>query len=213
MYRVIGIVGDTKYEDLREQFGPIAFFADSQDQEPDLDATILVRSNEPAASVISSLKTMATREDLDVVLNFSVLRTSIREGLGRERLMAALSGFYGVLAAILSIIGLYGIMSYTVVRRTSEIGIRMALGAARYTILSMIVREAFTLLAIGLAFGIVLVFVAGRAVQSMLFGLKASDPITLTFAILGMGVVAIAASLLPALRAANLQPMQALREE
>lgn len=213
MYRVIGIVGDTKYEDLREQFGPVAFFADSQDPEPDLDATILVRSNEPIVSLLSSLKTVAARDNPEVVLNFSVLRRSIRESLGRERLMAALSGFYGVLAAILSIVGLYGIMSYTVVRRTSEIGIRMALGAARYTILSMIVREALTLLVIGLAFGIVLVMAAGHAVQSMLFGLKSSDPLALALAIVGMAVVAIGASLLPALRAANLQPMQSLREE
>ena len=185
MYGVIGIVGDTKYEDLRKQFGPIPFLADSQDPEPDLDATILVRSNGPVASLISSLKTVAAHNNPDVVLNFSLLRTSIRAGLRRERLMATLSGFYGALAAILSMVGLYGIMSYTVVRRTSEIGIRMALGAAGTTIVLMIVREALALLGIGLAFGIILVIAAGRAVQSMLFGLEAFDPVAVALAMLG----------------------------
>ncbi len=186
MYRVIGLVGNTKYRDLREAYGPIAFVPESQDAAPDLDSTMLIRSNEELASLISSLKNTAARADPGIVLNFSVLRTSIREHLGRERLMAALAGLYGLLAAILSTVGLYGITSYTVARRTNEIGIRMALGATRGRILVMIVWEALTLLSLGLVLGTILVIAAGRSVQAMLFGLKPTDPLTLGFAMTGM---------------------------
>jgi putative ABC transport system permease protein len=213
MYRVVGLVGDTKYGNLREDDGPIAFLPQSQDPVPDPDATFLIRSDEESIALVSSLKNTAARIDPGMVLNFRELRTSIRQGLGRERLMASLSGFYGVLAAVLSVIGLYGIMSYSVAQRTSEIGIRMALGATRGKILMMIARESLSLLGIGLAVGIVLVIAAGRFVQALLFGLTPSDPLTLGLAMAGMTVVALLASLLPALRAAAVQPIQTLREE
>jgi ABC-type antimicrobial peptide transport system permease subunit len=164
-------------------------------------------------SVISSVKAVAARNNPEIVLNFSALQTSIRQGLGRERLMAALSGFYGALAAVLSMVGLYGIISYTVVRRRSEIGIRMALGASRRRILGMIVGDALAMLGVGVVLGIVLVVATGHAVQALLFDLKATDPLALVVAIAGMAMVALAASLLPACRAANLQPIQTLREE
>lgn len=99
------------------------------------------------------------------MLNFSMLRVSILETLTRERLMATLSGFYGVLAAILAMIGIYGIISYMVVRRKNEVGVRIALGAGKANILSMILREALALLTIGLAFGITLAVAAGSAVR------------------------------------------------
>jgi ABC-type antimicrobial peptide transport system permease subunit len=127
--------------------------------------------------------------------------------------MATLSGFFGFHAALLAIIGLYGVMSYMVVRRTNEIGIRMTLGAGRGEIVAMIVREAGMLLAIGLVVGIALSLAAGRAASSMLFGLKSYDPLTLALGTALLAVVAVAASYLPARRAANLDPMAALREE
>jgi len=212
-YRVIGVVGNTKYGNLREPFGPIVFVAGSQDAATDLDSTVMIRSNEDLASLIPSLRMVAAKNNPRIVLNFSVLRTSIRRGLRRESLMAALSGAYGALAAVLSIVGLYGILSYTVTRRTSEIGIRMALGASRNRILGMIVQDALTMLGVGVALGTVLAIAAGRAVQTILFGLKPTDPLSLGLAITGMTVVALAASLIPALRAAAVQPIQTLREE
>jgi len=138
---------------------------------------------------------------------------SIREGLGRERLLAMLSSFYGLLAAILSIIGLYGVMSYMVSQRTGEIGIRMALGATRGNVLRMIAWEALIMLSIGLVLGTILVFAAGRAVKAMLFGLEPTDPLTLVLAIAGLTLVALGASLRPARRAAAIEPMQTLRQE
>ena len=148
-----------------------------------------------------------------MVLNFSVLKTQIREGLLRERLMATLSGFFGALATILAMVGLYGVISYMVLRRRSEIGVRMALGANRADILRMVLREAAILLGIGLAVGIVLSLAAGTAAASMLYGLKPSDPQTLAIAIAGISFIALLASLLPARRATTVQPMAALREE
>jgi hypothetical protein len=213
IYRIVGLVGNTKYGNLREDDGPIVYLPQSQDPAPDPDTTLLIQSDEESISLISSLKNIAARINPGMVLNFTELRTAIRQGLGRERLMASLSGFYGVLAAILSVIGLYGIMSYSVAQRTSEIGIRMALGATRGKILMMIASESLSLLGVGLAVGIVLVIAAGRSVQALLFGLRPTDPLTLCLAMAGMTVVALFASLLPALRAAAVQPIQTLREQ
>jgi ABC-type antimicrobial peptide transport system permease subunit len=148
-----------------------------------------------------------------VVLNFRNFRTLVREGLVRERLMAMLSAFFGFLAAVLAMIGLYGVISYLVIRRRNEIGIRMALGANHRNILSLIMREAAVLLAIGLGIGTVLALVAGTTARALLFGMTPSDPFTLTLAILGLAAIALLASFLPAQRASNLNPTQALREE
>ena len=127
--------------------------------------------------------------------------------------MATLSGFFGVLAAILASIGLYGVISYMVIRRRNEIGVRMALGANRSDIVLMILKEAAALMVIGLATGAALALVAGTAASSMLYGLKPRDPLALIAAIGGMALVALVASVLPAQRAATLHPIAALRLE
>jgi putative ABC transport system permease protein len=127
--------------------------------------------------------------------------------------MATLSGFFGALATILAMVGLYGVISYMVVRRRNEIGVRMALGASRNDILVMVLREAAILLGIGLVTGTALALAAGTAAASMLYGLKPRDPLTLGAAITGMIIVALLASLLPAQRAATVHPMEALRED
>jgi ABC-type antimicrobial peptide transport system permease subunit len=131
----------------------------------------------------------------------------------QERLMATLSGFFGFLAALLATIGLYGVISYMVVRRTSEIGIRIALGADRAGILAMILREAGTLLASGVVIGLLLSAASARTAKSLLYGLTSYDPLTLLAAVLLLATVTIAASSLPARRAAHVDPMVALREE
>jgi ABC-type antimicrobial peptide transport system permease subunit len=213
LFRITGVVGNSKYRDLREEFNPIVFVAESQIAEPDPDSTFLIRSNEPAPALIASLKDTAARTNPQIVLNFTVLRTSVLEKLTRERMMAMLSGFYGVLAAVLAMVGIYGVISYMVVRRRNEIGVRIALGASKGKILGMILREATVVLAIGLAAGTALAIAAGGAARAMLFGLKPADPMTLGLAIGGLTLVALAASALPAARAAAVQPMQVLREE
>jgi ABC-type antimicrobial peptide transport system permease subunit len=173
----------------------------------------LIRSNESPSSLISSLKSTAARNGPEIVLNFSVFRTTVLDKLTRERLMATLSGFFGVLAAILAMVGIYGIISYMVVRRRSEIGVRIALGANKGDILRLILREAVALLAAGLVTGTALAVASGSAAQAMLFGLKPTDPLTLALSIASLTIVAVAASVLPVARAVAVDPMQVLREE
>ena len=212
-YQIVGLVKDTKYYELREAPLPGAFVSFTQANGPEQQSTLMIRSDEPLLTLISSVKRAANDVNPAMVLNFTVFKTQIREGLLREQLMATLSGFFGVLATILAMVGLYGVISYMVVRRRNEIGVRMALGANRHDILGMVLREAAILLGIGLAAGAALVLIAGKAAASMLYGLMPGDPLTLGAAIMGMTVVALLASLLPAQRAATVHPMVALREE
>jgi ABC-type antimicrobial peptide transport system permease subunit len=198
---------------MREDPEPTVFVSFTQANGPEQQSTLMIRSNEPLLPLISSVKEAANEVNPAMVLNFTVLKTQIREGLLREQLMAMLSGFFGAIAAILAMVGLYGVISYMVLQRRSEIGVRMALGASRRDILTMILREAAILLGIGLAVGTALSLAAGNAAASLLYGLKPRDPITLAAAILGMTVVALIASLLPARRAASVHPMVVLREE
>ena len=135
------------------------------------------------------------------------------ESLTRERLLATLSSFFGALALLLTMIGLYGIMSYNVARRRSEIGIRMALGAQRVRVLRMIFGEVGLLVGIGLAAGIAAALAATRLVSGLLYGLKPTDPLTLLLAAALLATVAALAGYLPARRASRLDPMTALREE
>jgi ABC-type antimicrobial peptide transport system permease subunit len=127
--------------------------------------------------------------------------------------MATLSGFFGVLAGLIATIGLYGVMSYMVARRRNEIGIRMALGADRRDVVRMVMREAGVLLAVGLVVGGALAVLAARTASTLLFGLHPGDPATLGMSAVALAGVAMFASYLPALRAARLEPTEALREE
>jgi putative ABC transport system permease protein len=213
LYRIVGLVGNTKYRDLREDLIPIIFVAEYQIAAPGTDSTFLIRSNETPSALIASLKDATAKSSSAIVLNFSVLRTSILERLTRERLMATLSGFYGILAAVLAIVGIYGIISYMVARRRNEIGVRIALGADKVNILGMILGEAVVLLVIGLVAGTGLAAAAGNAAQAMLFGLAPFDPLTLALAAGGLTIIAVVASTIPAVRAVAVDPIQVLREE
>jgi putative ABC transport system permease protein len=213
VYQIVGLVKDTKYGDLREEFSAIVFLAQAQDDRPEASLQVLLRTDGPISGLVASVKQIAAETSPALVLNFRVFETTIRESLLRERLMATLSGFFGFLAALLATIGLYGVISYMVVRRRNEIGVRMALGASRRDVLALILKEAGTLLGIGLAIGTGLALVAGSAARTLLFGLTPSDPVTMGIAVAGLAGIAAAASFLPAHRAATLDPMQALRED
>jgi ABC-type antimicrobial peptide transport system permease subunit len=213
IYQIVGYVKDTKYITLREEFTPIVFVAETQDQHPDLEPQIVLRSKLPLENVIAAVKSATAETNPSINLTFKVFERMIREGLVRERLMATLSGFFGFLAAILAMIGLYGVISYMVARRQNEIGIRMALGANKRTILSMILTEAAVLLAAGLAIGTFISLLVSRTAKALLFGMEPGDPFTILIAVVCLAIVAAAASLLPAHRAATLNPTQALREE
>lgn len=210
---IIGVAKNTKYDDLRKDFPPISYSPAAQDREPDPDARMLVRSTLGLGSLMEEVKTAIAQTNPTIDLQFRVFADQIQESLLRERLLAMLSEFFGFLAALLATIGLYGVISYMVARRTGEIGIRMALGANRRDIVAMVMREAATLLGLGLVVGAVLSLFAARAAAALLYGLKPDDPLTLIASAVILAAAAAAASFLPARRAARLDPMTALREE
>ena len=138
---------------------------------------------------------------------------TVDEALFTERMLALLSAAFGLLATLLAAVGLYGVMSYTVARRTREIGIRIALGAERRTVVWLVLREVVVLVAIGLAIGVPAALGLSRLVSSQLFGLSARDPLTLMLAVAVLAIVGAAAGYLPARRAASVEPVRALRYE
>jgi predicted permease len=212
-FQIVGLVTTTKYEGLRDDPSPIVYLPVMQLPQQGTDAQVVVHSSASFSDLTARIRSLAADLNPRLALSFQNFQTMIRDSLLQERLMATLSGFFGVLAALLATVGLYGVISYMVVRRTSEIGIRMALGADRSGILAMILREAGAVLGVGLVTGIVLSIAGAHTAKALLYGLKSYDPVTLAGAILLLAIVAIFASSIPAQRASKLDPMVALREE
>ena len=212
-YEVVGVVKDTKYADLHDDFGPILYLPDLQTNTPDQGDQILIRSDAPLMELMNGVKTTVSHVSPEIVMDFYTLRRVIGDSLIRERLMATLSSFFGFLAALLATVGLYGVISYSVARRRNEIGIRMALGAGRTSIVRLIMGEAGMLLAIGIVVGAGLALALGKTASTLLFGLKFYDTVTMVIAIVTLSIVAAAASYLPAFRASRVDPMMALRDE
>ncbi len=212
-YEIVGVVKNTKYGDLRDQNEPIAYYPYLQGTRSMSSANIVVRSSLEFQPVLASLKRAVGEVSPAITIDFTVLDEQVKDSLLRERLLAVLSGFFGGLAVVLATVGLYGVIAYMVARRTNEIGIRMALGAAPRQIMTMVLAEAGRLLAVGLVMGIVLALAAGRSAATLLFGLKPYDPATMILVSVGLAAVAVAATMVPARRAAKLEPMVALRDE
>ena len=215
VFEIVGLAKNEKYVDLKEDFLPIFFLPEAQvnADDPDTSPFLLIRSDMDAAQLVSSVKSILEKINPGVSLDFRNFNEMLRRSLVRERLMAVLSGFFGLLAALLATIGLYGVISYMVSRRTNEIGIRMALGADRRSVVTMIVRQAGALLGTGIVIGAVLSLAAAQTARTMLFELKPSDPLTLAGATVLLSAVALMASYLPARRASRVDPMTALRDE
>ncbi|MGB7227977.1 MAG: FtsX-like permease family protein, partial [Candidatus Acidiferrales bacterium] len=193
----------------------VMYFPRSQTEAPysDPSATFLIRSQVGMAGLINSVKGAITGVNPEIDLQFKVLRTQIRNSLVQDELMATLCGFFGGLAVLLAAIGLYGVISYTVAQRTNEIGVRMALGAQRSGVVGLILGEVAVLIAIGVVVGVGLTLAGSKAASSLLFGLKAYDPLTLVLALVILAAIGLAASFVPARRASRLDPMVALRYE
>jgi putative ABC transport system permease protein len=212
-FEIVGVVKDAKYRDLREPPSPTIYLPQSQDPHPATFAQVLVRSSLPPSALLASVKSNVAQISPDITATFRVFDAMVRDSLMKERLMAWLSSFFGLLAILLAAIGLYGVISYLVAQRTNEVGIRMALGASGSTILKMLLGETSTLLVIGCVVGAALSFAAGRAASAFLYGLKPYDPVTFALALSLLAGVATAASYVPAQRAARVDPMVALRYE
>jgi predicted permease len=209
---IVGVVRDAKYRNLRSD-SPITVYTPALQAPPGTAHYTLRTAGEPAA-VFTAIQAAVREIDSTVpVLMLRTLDDQIDMLHARERLFARLAGFFGLLAMMLVSIGLYGLMAYTVLRRTGEIGIRMALGALPAQVLRMVLRESLTLVFLGVLAGLALSMAAGRFIASMLFGLSTIDPLTYGAVALLLLVVALLAAWLPAQRAARVSPMIALRCE
>jgi ABC-type antimicrobial peptide transport system permease subunit len=213
VYQIVGLVADSKYFTLREDPLPIAFVPVAQIVDPRPLADVMIRSAASAGALTPALERTVAEVNPLIAVDVRALESTIRDGVVRERLMAGLSGALGVLAALIAAIGVYGVMSYLVLRRTGEFGIRIALGAQRREVRRLVLREAVVLLTVGLAIGSAAAFAAADSARSLIFGLAPRDGWTLGLACLLLGATAMTASWLPARRAAALQPLGALREE
>jgi predicted permease len=210
---IIGVVKDIKYMNLRQEI-PIQAYVPYMNSPYLGGMTIYVRTVGEPNQLITSIRAKVREMDANLpIYAMRTMETQIDNSLSRERMIASLSTVFGFVATVLAIIGLYGVMSYSVAQRTREIGIRMALGAEQRKVIGMVMREVFTLIAIGVAVGVPAALVLTRVVKSQLYGLEAHDPWTLGLATGLLAVVACAAGYVPALRASRVDPMKALRYE
>jgi predicted permease len=212
-YEIVGVVRDAKFEELKEGRLAVMYLPALQDPQPATWRQFLIRSSLPQAEITASVNQALKEVNPSMDTVFEWFQTMVQGSMLRERLMATLSGFFGVLALALATIGLYGILSYAVASRTNEIGIRIALGARVREIVSLIVREALLLVAIGVVAGIPAVFVVARFAETLLFDLSPTDPLSLAGAGLVMLLIAVIAAYLPARRATRIDPLIALRYE
>ena len=213
-YKIIGVVKDTKYAGLREQTSPPESYAPIS-QFPDVGpwAAVLIRSSAPLAAVVAAIRSTLTSVSPEIGMEFTILKKSIEDQLIRERMLALLSASFGILALLLAMIGLYGVISYIVTLRRSEIGMRMALGASRRNIVVIVVTETLLLAAAGIAIGIILALIVTRGVAALLFGIRPQDPVAMIVSAVFLVIVALAASYVPTRRATRVDPMIALRYE
>jgi predicted permease len=212
LWEIIGVTGDVKYNSLGEAPMPGAFRPQWRDY--DTLNTLVVRTNGDPRSIISALRSEIQKMDATLpIYDVKTLTEHMDIPLFPARMGANVLGCFGVLALVLAAIGIYGVMSYVVAGRTREIGLRMALGAQLRHVRHLILRQGMMLATIGLVLGLGVVFVLARFLKSMLYGISPSDPLTFTAITILLAGVALLACLIPAQRAARVDPMVALRDE
>lgn len=216
-YEIVGVVGDAKYLRLREVTPPTAYLYIPQSSEIPASVTFEVSAGVPSATLVPEIRALLAGVDPRLSMaDVKTLAEQIDESLVQERLVSVLSSCFGALALILACIGLYGVMSYAVARRKGEIGIRMALGAAKRNVFRMVIGLGLRLTVIGLAIGTAAALILARLLASfsqLLYGVRVDDPLTILTVSLLMALVAMLACYLPARRAVRVDPAIALRCE
>ena len=214
-FEIVGVIGDAKYDSAKEQAERTVYRPILQVQDGGAFSNVFeLRTAGDPLSLSGEVRAAILQfNDKLPVLNFTTLRTQTDDALKQERLVAQLVSFFGLLGLLLSCVGLYGIMAHAVVRRTNEIGIRLALGAERRDIIWMVLKESLMLVGVGLAIGVPASWAAAHLISNQLFGLKPSDPLTLLTAVTLLGVVGALSGYLPARKASRVDPLISLRYE
>jgi len=211
--QIVGVCADTRYNNMRNNPAPLVLGLYRQEPEVN-DLTFMIRTPLPPESIVPSLTSVVHRIDPDLpLMNVRTQEQQINNNLQQERMFAGMTSGFALLALSLALVGIYGIMSYTVAQRTNEIGIRLALGARRRQVRGMVLREAGWLSVAGVLFGLAIALALGRMVRSMLYGLQPADPASLTGAAGLLIAVALIAGWVPAMRASSVEPVEALRHE
>jgi putative ABC transport system permease protein len=210
---VLAVVGTTKYRSMRDSAQPIIYFPRAQESAVAQHVSFEVRTSGGPAGVVPAIAQAMATVSPRITLDFTTLEQQLSESLIVARSVASLSGFFGALAVLLAMIGLYGIMAYSVARRRNEIGVRIALGAEQGRVVRMVLGEVSRVVVIGAVVGILLSLVTMRLVKAFLYGVTPTDPVTLGGAVLLIVAVGMMAAAIPARRAARLDPVSALREE
>jgi ABC-type antimicrobial peptide transport system permease subunit len=210
---VIGVARDTKYGRVKDEFEPLVHLPSSQETQFGGSARFVIKPRATQAALMAETTRRIAGVNPAILIEYRWLTQTIRGSLMAERLMAALSAAFGALAVLLAAVGLYGVMSYTVARRSGEIGIRLAMGAARGAVLRMVLGDAARLVAVGVVIGAVLGFGAARLARGLLFGLQPADPLAFAASIGVLAAIALIASYLPARRASRVDPLKVLRED
>jgi predicted permease len=209
---IIGVSKNTMYRNLRDQIPRQVFLPYLQGQFG--GANVYVRTELEPEQLAQAIRTSVKQLDSSLpVFDMRTVEEQIDRSLVTERMIAMLSAVFGVVATLLAIVGLYGVMAYTVARRTREIGIRIALGAFSKDVVWMVMREALALIAIGVAIGLPATWALSRYVQTQLYGLTPNDPATIAAATVALITIALLAGYIPALRASRVDPIRALRHE
>ncbi|HYC52427.1 MAG TPA: ABC transporter permease [Gemmatimonadaceae bacterium] len=210
---IVGVVEDAKYRSLREESSGTVFIPAMQDSAPSPGMTFVIRAAGNPLALVASLKGLFADVHPSYTVEFTTLDEQLARSLRRERMLAVLSALFGALALALSMLGLYGVMAYTVARRRNEIGVRIALGADSSRVLRMVLGDVARVVLIGLVIGAGGALASGKLVTSFLYGMEPAEPSVLGAAALLMLTIALAAGLIPAWRAARVDPVSALRED
>jgi len=213
-YEVVGVVADAKYRDMQSPAPAAAYVPIQQDEQAKPSLTAVVRVDGPQGQLAAASRALAAR--LAPTIPAPVMTTMddvLNRSVSAERMMALLAVFFAGCALLVTAIGLYGTLAYATARRTSEIGIRMALGARRAGVVAMVFRENVLVAAVGAGAGLTSAVLASRVLASFLFETSPRDPSVLVCSVAALALIASAASILPALRAARIDPMRALRNE